>query len=139
MSQRDPEIIHGGGYEELMAFLAEHPDAVIESVRPVIVDPVTGEERDASFPWMDDFEEDVDPEDTRPVIGGGSYSGYGKTTRNKSTAADRKREQRLAERKRLREKEEEKKKKERGICLAAGVKVETGPPRLGNNLHSHPK
>ena len=53
-----PDIIHGGGFEELMAFLAEHPDAVIDSVRPVSVDPVTGEERDASFPWMDDFEDD---------------------------------------------------------------------------------
>ena len=54
----DPDVIHGGGYEELMAFLAQHPDAVIDSVRPVTVDPVTGEERDASFPWMDDFEDD---------------------------------------------------------------------------------
>ena len=54
----DPEIIHGGGYEELIAFLAEHPNAVIDSVRPVAVDPVTGEYRDTSFPWMDDFDED---------------------------------------------------------------------------------
>ena len=63
----DPEIIHGGGYEELMAFLAEHPDAVIDSVRPVTVDPVTGEERDASFPWMDDFDEDEYDDFDSPV------------------------------------------------------------------------
>ena len=54
----DPDVIHGGGYEELMAFLAQHPDAVIDSIRPVTVDPVTGEERDASFPWMEDFDGD---------------------------------------------------------------------------------